>query len=209
MYPEPMYYMERKDSDPSRNRLRDEAEIWRKSQDQYKNIKLVNPIFRLIGAVSIVEEYIVSKDKQFLEPDGMNKEKCRLLEIMIKVILKPIGIDGIKILLSAENMPVDAMQFATRDYASKVAFKRYKIDKIVLTSSDLENYDTAVVAAIDACCHSYGKTQSDIINTVLTTTAEILLRSGDILDRFRACWIRIENGEKIEEIFSEFCNEAS
>lgn len=66
-------YIERKTSDSIRNKLIDETKVWAQANNTKR---IVNPIFRLLGAESLVLKYQEIKESQYKKPNAMERAEA-------------------------------------------------------------------------------------------------------------------------------------
>ncbi len=185
-----MAYIERKLSDPERNKIIREAENWVRTHPEYQGMEMVNPIFRLLGAESVVDEYAKVRDNICREPLGVEAARCRILAELLSVAFPDFGLDGTEIVLSADGKPVDVMQYTRRCRCLGRPYKRYQIDRIVLLPEDMgdSSFEEALLKCVEACCHVIGGKRSASMNAFLTLQAGIFLDGRRAVEAARRQW---------------------
>ena len=190
-----LVYIERKTADGIRNQLIEQTKRW---HGRATGKKLVNPIFRLLGAKSLVEEYQKIKMTMFEETSEKEEIYIRLLFDSISAVFpyklydeKPnvvIQRDGKK--------KWGPLIFATRRYSKKRKDKRkYQIEQVVMQHEDFDvgKFSNTLVKFADILIHAYGTTKNANINALLTEFGGACIKHRELLSRCAEVWdARIE-----------------
>lgn len=183
-------YFEKKTGDTIRNTYINEAQRWWKSNPNSK--KIINPIFRLLGAENMVETYLQSNSGSFRKPTKQEQDKYNILSACITSIIPflsdkdvpPVEIDS-----EGKNV-YSPLQFASRVYIKKSYGKRYKIDKLILQEQDFDEnaFSSTLLKLSEYILQIYGSNRSAKYNTVFTNLGAYLLRRSDIVDMAQRAW---------------------
>ena len=174
-------YIEKKGSDTHRNRLIDETKRWWMLE---RSKRLVNPIFRLLGAENLVDTYVGTKEKEYRTPNGYELKRYNAIaKSVVDTIpyLRYADIPAIVIRVEGDGA-YDPLQFSERLYGDrkKRAGRKYRITRLVMEEEDFleENRGHTFVKLADAFLHTYATSRSDKMNALLTDLAVWMLRSG-------------------------------
>lgn len=186
-------YIERKSNDRFRNRLIREAEIWSRANSAKE---LVNPIFRLLGAESLVDTYQKRKKKKYNEPDDV---EGKLAELLFKafegIVPAPLYEKRPVLLLAEEEEWGSEMQFAVMDRKKNKLFRiqRYRIEKVVMKSSDFTRgkFRDSFVKLSDIILHTFGTSRSETLNAVLTEFGSWCIENRTFLRQQEERWDQI------------------
>ena len=192
---EDLAYIEKKKSNKRRNRLIEETNRWWMAN---KSKKLVNPIFRLLGAENLVETYIHSKNDAYRNPYDQEK---RRYDILIKAvtsvvpILKEEDLSGFVISENSSEV-YDPLQFSERIYGNrkKRMGRKYHITQLVLKEEDFsdDSFLKSFIKVADAFLHSYGTSKSDKVNALLTYMGGWILENSEQLSQFESEWVQVK-----------------
>ena len=192
---EELAYIEKKKSNKSRNRLIDETKRW---WMENKSKKLVNPIFRLLGAENLVDTYIHSKNDAYRNPNDKEKRRYDILlkaVIVVVPILKEEDFSGF-VISENSNELYDPLQFSERIYGSrkKRLGRKYHITRLVMKEDDFsdDGFLKAFIKVTDAFLHSYGTSRSDKMNALLTYLGVWIFENSEKLSLFESEWLQVK-----------------
>ncbi len=166
-----LVYIERLGSDKVQNKLIRETKYWASTN----NTKLlVNPIFRFLGAESLVSKYQVEQTKDYSIPTKYQQKKIELLfQLVDKIIPYKLYEDRPEVLINyCEGRVIEPLQFSIRNFKRNKTEKycKYKITKLILDSKDLESesFDNTFIKFVDILLHTYGSSRNNKMNLMLT-----------------------------------------
>lgn len=207
-YPMETYaYIERLGSDNGKNQLLREAKGWFKqhSRDGSRR-RLVNPIFRLLGVSSILQEYMDKRDTLYRELNEKERERGELIracarsvfptlshESYFPKILVCTGMDRKRqgctyygILPSAKAKI--SRSFSREDRKRQI---RYRVEEVAMEEEDLvatAEFQKVLLKFISACVGMYGTERSGRSNGVLTYVGAMLYRSRNSVEKYEERW---------------------
>ena len=192
---EPLCYMERPDGDTKRNRIRVEAARWWDSS-AHGGIRKVNPIFRLLGAKSVMEEYLKNGKERYLSPGQEQGRRISLAMDCVKALMPDYleGIGDIEALICRDPLySFTPLLFSSRTHKetrnkSALVKQTYKIEKLVFPEEVVEkgSFDQLLLLAGEALVSVYGTKRSAAANAVLTDFAGRLCDCKGIVGAFRS-----------------------
>ena len=188
-------YIERKKDNISRNRVIDETIIWARKNNQKR---LVNPIFRLLGAVSLVDIYLDEKDRLYKEPTCFEHERVKILYLAAKDIIPVLLTDTMPevVITENENEVFHTLQFSEKCYDSNKAIRnrKYKILKLVFKHSDFSDdaYNRSLMKMCEALLHVYGTDRSETFTASLTYLGGWMLERMDIVYQYKKAWTLVK-----------------
>ena len=154
---------------------------------------MVNPIFRLLGAKSLVQEYQGIRDSLFEAP---TENEIISISLMFKTIdavfpYKLYAEEPIVVIQKDSKVKCSPLLFAKRIYGKKKKGSRqYRIEKIVMNHEDFEKgkfVDTLLKLA-DVLLHAYGTTKNPKVNVLLTYFGEACVKNRKILSEYAEVW---------------------
>lgn len=208
-YPLERYaYIERPGGDNGRNRLLREARGWFEQENRGKNRRrLINPVFRLLGVSSVLEEYQKKKDTMYRELNGEEAEREKLLKGCARLILSVLDSElpppGILIRTEKRHKKNQAyLQYGLLPYAETRAVRvfpgnrkkrhiKYQISEVVMDEGDLSaeaDFQHVLLKYLGACVHVYGTERSERPNAALTYVGTLLYRFRNALEEYGESW---------------------
>ena len=192
-----LYYIDRPDTDRKKRKLIRETEIWMKSMIKTGQ-RRVNPIFRQLGAVSMIGEY---QKKQQIQYRCLDDQENKRVEILFNAIETIIGLSELydkrpDILIIDENAESrftgrkpDPLQYAIRDY-SRVNNRKYRIEKLLMKSEDIVSDDFIAIFLnfFELLCNSYGSERSKKRAYMLTDLGSKLIDNIDAIKKYEESW---------------------
>ena len=188
---EQLAFLEKKGSDIKRNHIIDETKRWWMSN---RSKKLVNPIFRLLGAENLVETYIKTRYQAYDEPDELQQRRYDILKqaiVAVIPIIKPEDLSCFVIDIKG-NESYDPLQFSERVYGNRKsrAGRKYHITKLVMQKDDFsdDSFTKSFVKVADAYLHTYGTSRSEKVNAFLTALGQWIIENDSILAKYEEEW---------------------
>lgn len=189
-YPD-LAYIERTSGDRERNRLIELTKIWA----IYHNEKqLVNPIFRLLGAESLVETFAEIRIQEFR---SLHEKEVQLVEILFsaaETICPYVLYDQrpeVKLDCS-KGKEHQVLLFLERISGKGKGRRkrRYELKVLVLSPEDLRHgaFRKTLLKFMDSLFHSYGSDGNLIVNALLTELGGWFVEQRDVLDRYEELW---------------------
>ncbi|MEZ3433511.1 MAG: hypothetical protein K1W34_02560 [Lachnospiraceae bacterium] len=132
--PEKYAYLERPGGDSGRNRLLWQTRRWFEQKNSGKDKRtLINPVFRLVGVSSVLQEYQEHQDTLYRELDEKEEERAKLLNACARVVLSAFD----------SELPLPGIRVRTE--------KRKKINQVYLQYGLLPNAETKVTHVFSRC----------------------------------------------------------
>ncbi len=188
-----MAFIEKKGSDKKRNRTIEETKRWWMAN---KSKRLVNPIFRLLGAENLVETYMSIKSDAYRNPNELEKLRyIVLIKAVMSVVpmLKTEDISGF-VIAENDNERFDPLQFSERVYGSRKERlgRKYHITKLVMKAEDFfdDNFIGSFIKVADAFLQSFGTSKSAKVNGLLTYLGEWILENDELLTLYEQEWMK-------------------
>lgn len=187
-------YIERKKNDAIRNRIIEETAIWARANNTKR---LVNPIFRLVGAESLVEKYIEQKESVYVNPTVKEMKRMSIAYDAVVDIVPLKLTDEMPVLIINENEEeqVDALQFAERIYSkrSRQKARKYKINKLVFRHSDFgdDSFEDTLIKVTEALLHVYGTDRSSTLTALITCLGGWILNGAEKVHDYEKKWRRV------------------
>ena len=185
-------YIDRKTFNQKKNRIINETRIWARENSEKR---IVNPIFRFLGAESLVERYQVQRLKGYKVPDALQEEKIRFLcSVFHAVIPYVIETEKIEFKVSHENtVQIDPLQFSEKIYSSDKKNGKYKINKVILNSEDFKEgaFQDTFIKMADILLHTYGSSRSEKLNVLLTHMGEYIIKNRRLLKKAEEKWDKL------------------
>lgn len=208
-YPIEQYaYLERRGSDAVRNRLICKAKTWFGERNSGQNRRrLVNPVFRLLGAASVVEEYQRKEEADYRKPTPPEWKKLVLVRECAEKIVPSLINDQTEIVMCVEQgrmsqtdtrycacgVPVSIKVSMERNYKGN---GRYNVKRLAFQKRDLsENakFEDILLKYITACSCKYGTERSKRINSVLTDVGAQLYMNRKVIRKYAEMWESVWN----------------
>lgn len=188
-------YIERKKDDAIRNRIIDETVIWARANNKKR---LVNPIFRLVGAESLVDKYIEQKETVYVNP---TLEEMHRMSIAYEAVTNIVPLeltDEMPELMINENEEetFHALQFAERIYTkrSRQKARKYKINKLVFKHSDFRDdaFGDTIIKVAEALLHVYGTDRSSTLTSFVTCFGGWMLDNAEKVHMYEKMWREVK-----------------
>lgn len=184
-----LFYIDRKGFDSDKNQIIDKTHIWAKNKS---NINLVNPIFRMLGAKSLIKAYKKETKLEFVEPDQQMQKRINVLLISLKYIIPEFKILQLPQISIVDNNIINTpdFYFIKNKANEKRLGQKYKIKRITLTVDDIESHDFEVILFKTAfiLLHSFAKIRSSVFNLHLTDLAASFIENTKILGLLKEEW---------------------
>ena len=193
-----LVYIERKSTDPIYNKLIDETKAWSRNNNSRQ---IVNPIFRLLGADSLVSEYQKIQNSKYKKPSKIESLRADILYTAVNSIVPIVLTDKMPeiIIDEVENGKFNALQFATKNYAKvKGKKKRYEIIKLAFTHEDFydEAYFDTLLKMAEALLHVYGTDRSRTVTALLTHLGQWMLEGEETIKAYEVKWKEVRSTTK-------------
>ena len=187
-------YLDRYTSDRKKNSRIRTARYWYFNKER-KTGRLVNPIFRLLGAVSVMKEFEEKEESEYRACTDFEAKRIALMfnffeklfpvpglyRVRPEILIRTIGQD------TGGKRP-DPLQFSERDYSERP--QRYRIQKLVILQRDLENdtFDEPFIFFCSALLNVFGTDGSQKKTAAMTALGERLIEERDDLEMIREGW---------------------
>lgn len=164
-------YIERKTIDRMRNMTIDEASKWIVNMAN-KDFVTVNPIFRLLGAKSLVEEYVNHKIDNYASPSKWQMDKISILyETIDKIYAVKLYDDRPNVLIdkSQDTVP-HILNMKKRYLCNKRDRRKYTFDTIIINEKDFseKNFNHVLIKWFNLLTYSFGTPKSAFVNALFT-----------------------------------------
>ena len=154
-----------------------EMKRWYRSSETVSYGKLVNPVFRLLGAKSLLNEYQKSILEDFRRCNQTEKVKVEILFRAVEMTFSNTYLYGTRpeIIISKKDKDIDPLLFSDRIYSDVV--RKYRIRKLVLNELLLEENDfwLVYVAFSVRLLSVFGSDRSQIRANLLTYLTERMI----------------------------------
>lgn len=188
-----LVYIDRKTSDPVYNKLIEETKTWSKNN----NVKrMVNPVFRLLGADSLVLIYQNIKESMYKEPNVLEKARADILYMAVNCIIPLSLTDKMpEIVIDEVGKGIfNPLQFASKNYVKVKGQKnkKYEINKLAFRHEDFEDgaYFESLIKMAEAMLHVYGTDRSSTLTVLLTHLGQWILDKEEIVSTYENKWNR-------------------
>lgn len=189
-----LVYIDRKTSDPLHNKLIEETKGWSKDNNTKR---IVNPIFRLLGADSLVLEYQKIKESMYKEPNAIEKARADILYVAINSIIPLVLTDKMPEIVIDESKKeiFNPLQFAVKNYVKVKGRKnkKYEINRLAFRHEDFrdEAYFESLIKMAEALLHVYGTDRSSTLTVYLTHLGQWILDRAEIISIYNIKWNRV------------------
>ena len=191
-YPE-LRYIDRKTTDRKQNQRIQQTRIWAR-ENHLRN--LVNPVFRLLGAVSLVEQYQNSERSVYQRPDATQKVLIELLYgLYQQVVPASMQIELPDVYIYAADLKQqqpDPLRFADSDFTgcTRKKYQKYVLRWIVLCDTDFaeDAFDETFVKFLDILFHAFGSSRSERMNVLFTNLGGWLIEGSAFIRDAREKW---------------------
>lgn len=184
-------YIDRKTNDPIHNKLIEETKAWAKENNTKR---IVNPIFRFLGADSLVLTYQKIKDSMYKEPNTIEKARADILYKAVNSICPLILTEKMPEIVIDENKRgiFNPLQFAERNYVKVKGKKKkkYEINKLAFRHEDFQDevYLESLIKMAEALLHVYGTDRSSTLTALLTHLGQWILDGAEIIRIYEIEW---------------------
>lgn len=183
-------YLDRNAFDKKKNRLINETKIWARENSKKR---IVNPIFRYLGAESLVERYQTQQMEKYKMPDALQEKRFRFLCTVFHEVIpyKKIETDKVELKINCENtIQTDPLQFSEKVYSDNIWDAKYKITKVILNPEDLKEgvFQETFVKIADIFLHTYGSSRSERLNALLTYMGGYIIENRHLLENAEEIW---------------------
>lgn len=186
-----LVYIERKTDDPIRNKIIDETKVWAK---EHNTRHMVNPVFRLLNACSLVEEYLKIRDSLYKLPGKLEENRANVLFDAVKRIVPlqlPDKMPSI-VIDESSNEGFNALQFAEKEYVRMKGQinKKFRINRLLFRHNDFQDgaYNESLVKMAEALLHVYGSDRSSTLTVLLTHLGEWIIDGEEIVNEYKEKW---------------------
>jgi hypothetical protein len=167
-----------------------EMKRWYRSLGTASYGKLVNPVFRLLGAKSLLNEYQKSILEDFRLCNQTEKVKVEILFGAVEMTFSDTYLYGTRpeIIISTKGKDIDPLLFSDRIYSDVV--RKYRIKKLVLNGSLLEENDFWLVYVYFSVrlLSVFGSDRSEIRANLLTYLTERMILMKQKLSKMQKAW---------------------
>ena len=190
-----LVYIERATPDRMHKKLINQTgKWWNECGDRDK--KMVNPVFRLLGAENLVPIYEETSKNDFVKPCEIEAKRFEYIMTVASMLMGEGNNPDIPELLiyNSQEDYYNPDQYMKRLYSSrksnKTQYKKYKIETVVMTHKDFtdENFEKTFVKAIDIFLHGYGTNKSEKLNSKLTEAGCRIINNSGNLDIIEGIW---------------------
>ncbi len=194
-----LVYIDRPVSDRIQTRRVEAAADWARSNPDYSRSSFVNPIFRKLGARSVLKDY--EKNVENLRCKQMSAAQNRLYRILFQAFetVYPYKVyEERPEMVIVSSCHMDPMQYCERDYRKNNSGRRYKIHKVAMDSHffSKDSFRDAFLELSRILLHVYGRDHSAAINIALTDLGAGLIHHALELTGIEEIWKNTENWEK-------------
>ena len=207
-------YIERKDSDRKRSSLIDRTTLWARRNNMDR---IVNPAFRLLGAKSLILQYIDTSLSGKRHPTKREKEMIDLLFALYQRIIPQemqipipeiwigenrdtdsdplyfadrISFSGDRISCSADRITLSGDR--DRHQKDEDTHRKYILRHILFSEKDLapDAFEATLVKVMDTMLHTYGSSRSNRLNVIFTNLGALLIRNAESIMKEKSKWIQ-------------------
>ncbi len=195
-----LVYLNRPSTDRFENKKLREIKEWAQDNPIYADCRFVNPIFRLLGAHSVANDYESENVSKPTDSGEDEKKLCDILYSCIENIWPHKIYDSRPPVYLFKGIHVDQMQFCERVFGNNRDGKRYRIKQLIVNREKLrpDSFDDAFMEFANNLFHVYGTDSSANINAALTYFGGELIRNAGALKLHRKKWNKVFLTEKKE-----------
>lgn len=186
-----LVYIDRKTNDTLHNKVIDETTAWSKNNNTRR---VVNPIFRLLGAESLVVEYEQMKNSLYKQPTELENIRADILYSVLGEIIPVRLTDKMPeiVIDEDEKGQFNPLQFAEKNYKriNREKKKKYEIHKLAFRHEDFQDdaYHNSLIKMADALLHVYGTDRSSTLTMLLTHLGQWILEGVDVIEIYENKW---------------------
>lgn len=183
-----LYYIDRKTGDSNSNQIIRETKEWVKKQK--KDRKIVNPIFRLLGAKSLLQEYREKHEMVYDDPTEKEKAKLQILFYAIEMIVSYRIYEKRPMIKIDRSESEQGSHIVMKRIYSKCDRRKYEITGIIMQEKDIENLEfTDIFMKMATQVTSiYGSGRCAYVNSLLTDLAGCIVKYREYLTECEALW---------------------
>lgn len=184
-------YIDRKGPDRKKNALITQVTVWARTNNTKR---IVNPIFRMLGAQSLMDQFVKEYSVGLRKPAGTEKERAKILYCAYKEVLpQKWTTDSPEILIGTLNQSRQAPAiFAERDYSAKAAkiHRKYRISRLIMTEQDFksDSFNKTLVFYCETMLHIFGSSKSARLNAILTELGKYFIENASEIAQYRKEW---------------------
>ena len=184
-------YLERKSSDQKRNSLIERASVWARDNNTGKK---VNPVFRFLGARSLLEEFQKTEFSGLRPPTEPERIMAALLtQVYLEIIPPRMQVEVPDILIAGkEEADIDPLCFADKhfDQKNRKQYQKYRLRYIILREEEFtaESYEAALTRFLDGIFHAFGSSRSNRMNVLYTYLGAMLIEHANTITQNRKRW---------------------
>ena len=207
-YPMEKYvYIERLGSDNGKNRVLREADKWFEQQNRNGNRRSrINPVFRLLGVSSILQEYIEKRDTLYRELNKKEQERGELIRACAGKVFPVLNheeyLPKLLVRTDMEKKGRSCPHYGILPYAEATTSRsfsgednkrhiRYRVQEVIMNEEDLAetaDFQKVLLKYLCACTYMYGTERSEHSNGMLTYIGSMLYRSRDSVVEYEERW---------------------
>ena len=184
-------YIDRIDADEALRKTIHETAAWARESEFARGKLLVNPIFRLLGAQSLVSEYESVRISQYAILPKDLEPLADLLYAAIETVFPVFLYDSRPaIRLSSTDEKTSPLQFSRRRYDRRQKGVRYAISSVVLIRSDFAEgkFRQTFLKLTEILLHAYGTRKSSRMNALFTRLGASIVSCERELDTYEKLW---------------------
>lgn len=184
-------YIDRMDADEAHRKTIHETTAWARDSEFAREKKLVNPIFRLLGALSLVSQYETVRISQYAILPKNLEPLADLLYASIETVFPIFLYDSRPtIRLGSDNEKTNPLQFSRRRYDRKQKGVRYEISSVVLKQSDFAagKFRHTFLKLAEILLHAYGTRKSSRMNALFTQLGAYIVSCEREIDTCEELW---------------------
>ncbi len=160
-----------------------------------KNRNLVSPIFRFLGAVSLVEEYCREKESHLQQPTKLQCDRFAILWSVLSQISGKLtdGREMPRLVIGTDDGKLyDPLLFSRRVYGKEYRKHhiKYVIQKLLFYQYEFDDcgYEDALVKMGIAMCHTFVKGNGETLTALLTELGSDILKGYDCISWGKEKW---------------------
>ncbi|MDD3140264.1 MAG: hypothetical protein PHX08_14980 [Lachnospiraceae bacterium] len=192
-----LVYIDRKTLDKQKNKQIEETKKWYQ-ENAYGY--MVNPVFRLLGAKSLIVEYQKQRLQLFEEIQDKERSYVDLLFQICDEIIpwKLYEQKPIIVIQKDSDKNYDPLFFAESNFSktkAKLGYL-YHINKVIMKHSDFRRgqFRKTLLKFVDILIHTFGTNKSARVNVFLTELGNIFLKNSSKLQDYEEKW---DAGERL------------
>ncbi len=184
-----LMYVKKRTGDKTEDKTIRAVNAWYRLQEKYNEYQLVNPIFRLLGALSVVDEYESQKLEEIRNPTEEEKEFVEFLFSAYERVFDYYSYDErpkVKIIKSGNRY--SQIQFSSRNNKRNSNIK-YKLSLILLTEEVFtQDFADAFMFFAEKVLYVYGTPHSACNNLMMTELLNCIAKNITLLEQYANIW---------------------